>query len=50
MDNQIQGQSLKKYSAAFFTNALKTVQFPNNDIFSKKTLLTQIYSIRFLTQ
>ena len=34
MDNQIQAQSLKKYSAEIFTNALKTVQFPNYNIFS----------------
>ena len=32
--NQIQVRSLKKYSAEFFTNALKTVQFPNYNIFS----------------
>ena len=32
--NQIQVQSLKKYSAENFTNALKTVQFPNYKIFS----------------
>ena len=35
MHNQIQVQSLKKYSAEIFTNALKTVQFPNYDIFLK---------------
>ena len=29
MHNQIQIQSLKKYSAETFTNALKTFQFPN---------------------
>ena len=29
MHNQIQVQSLKKYSAETFTNALKTFQFPN---------------------
>ena len=34
MHNQIQVQSLKKYSAEIFTNALKTVQFPNYNIFS----------------
>ena len=33
MHNQIQVQSLKKYSAEIFTNALKTVQFPNFNIF-----------------
>ena len=33
MHNQIQVRSLKKYSAEIFTNALKTVQFPNYDIF-----------------
>ena len=32
--NQIQVQSLKNYSAEIFTNALKTVQFPNYNIFS----------------
>ena len=32
--NQIQIRSLKKYSAEIFTNALKTVQFPNCNIFS----------------
>ena len=32
--NQIQVRSLKKYSAEIFTNALKTVQFPNYNIFS----------------
>ena len=34
MHNQIQVRSLKKYSGKIFTNALKTVQFPNYDIFS----------------
>ena len=34
MHNQIQVRSLKKYSAEIFTNALKTVKFPNDDIFS----------------
>ena len=34
MHNQIQVRSLKKYSAEIFTNALKTVKFPNYDIFS----------------
>ena len=34
MHYQIQVQSLKKYSAQIFTNALKTVQFPNYNIFS----------------
>ena len=34
MHNQIQVRSLKKYSAEIFTNALKTVQFPNYNIFS----------------
>ena len=34
MHNQIQARSLKKYRAEIFTNALKTVQFPNYDIFS----------------
>ena len=29
MHNQIQVRSFKKYSAEIFTNALKTVQFPN---------------------
>ena len=33
MHNQIQVRSLKKYSAEIFTNALKTVQFPNYNIF-----------------
>ena len=33
MHNQIQFRSLKNYSAEIFTNALKTVQFPNNNIF-----------------
>ena len=33
MHNQIQIQSLKKYSAEIFTNTLKTVQFPNYNIF-----------------
>ena len=33
MHNQIQLRSLKKYSAEIFTNALKTVQFPNYNIF-----------------
>ena len=34
MHNQIQVRSLKKYLAEIFTNALKTVQFPNYKIFS----------------
>ena len=34
MHNQIQVQSLKKYSAEIFTNALKTVQFLNYNIIS----------------
>ena len=34
MHNQTQVWSLKKYSAEIFTNALKTVQFPNYNIFS----------------
>ena len=34
MHNQIQVQSLKKYSAEIFTNALKTVQFPYYNVFS----------------
>ena len=34
MHNQIHGRSLKKYNAEAFTNALKTVQFPNYNIFS----------------
>ena len=34
MNNEIQIRSLKKYSAEIFTNALKTVQFPNYNIFS----------------
>ena len=29
MHNQIKVRSLKKYSAEIFTNALKTVKFPN---------------------
>ena len=33
MNNEIQIRSLKKYSAEIFTNALKTVQFPNYNIF-----------------
>ena len=33
MHNQIQVPSSKNYSAEIFTNALKTVQFPNNNIF-----------------
>ena len=33
MHHQIQVQHLKKYSAEFFTNALKTVQFSNYNIF-----------------
>ena len=32
--NPIQVQSLKNYSAEILTNALKTVQFPNYNIFS----------------
>ena len=34
MHNQTQVWSLKKYRAEIFTNALKTVQFPNYNIFS----------------
>ena len=34
MHNQIQVWPLKMYSAEIFTNALKTVQFPNYNIFS----------------
>ena len=34
MHNQIQVQSLKKNNGEIFTNALKTVQFPNYNIFS----------------
>ena len=34
MHNQIQVPSLKKYSSDIFTNTLKTVQFPNYDVFS----------------
>ena len=34
MHNEIQVRSLKKYSAQICTNALKTVQFPNYNIFS----------------
>ena len=34
MHNQIQFRSLKNYSAEIFINALKTVQFPNYNIFS----------------
>ena len=34
MHNQIQVRSLKKHSADIFTNALKTVRFPNYNIFS----------------
>ena len=34
MHKQIQVRSLKKYSAEVFTNALKTVQFPNYNTFS----------------
>ena len=33
MYNQIQVRSLKKNSAEIFTDALKTVQFPNSNIF-----------------
>ena len=33
MHNQTQVWSLKKYIAEIFTNALKTVQFPNYNIF-----------------
>ena len=33
MHNQIQVPSSKNHSAEIFTNALKTVQFPNNNIF-----------------
>ena len=33
MHHQIQVQHLKRYSAEFFTNALKTVQFSNYNIF-----------------
>ena len=39
MHNQIQVQSLKKYSAEIFTNALKTVQFLNYNIVCKRCLL-----------
>ena len=34
MHNLIQVRFLKKHSAEIFTSALKTVQFPNYDIFS----------------
>ena len=34
MHNQIQVRTLKKFSPEIFTNALKTVQFPNYNIFS----------------
>ena len=34
MNNQIQFPSLKKYSAEIYTNALKTVLFPNYNTFS----------------
>ena len=34
MHNQVQVRSVKKNSAEVFTNALRTVQFPNYDIFS----------------
>ena len=34
MHNHIQVRSLKKYSAETFTDALKKVQFPNQNIFS----------------
>ena len=34
MHNHIQVRSLKKYSAEIFTDALKKVQFPNQNIFS----------------
>ena len=34
MHNQTQARSLKRYKDEIFTNALKTVQFPNCDIFS----------------
>ena len=33
MHNKIQVRSLKKYSAEIFTNVLKTVQFPNLQIY-----------------
>ena len=33
MHNQIRVRSLKKYSSEIFTNTLKTVQFPNYNIF-----------------
>ena len=33
INNQIQVRYLKKHSAEIFTNALKTVQFPNYNIF-----------------
>ena len=33
MHDQIQVRFLKKYSAEIFTNALKTVQYPNYNIF-----------------
>ena len=38
MHNQIQVRSLKSYSAEIFTNALKTVQFRNYNIFSNVNL------------
>ena len=34
MHNQSQVWSLKRYSAEIFTNILRTVQFPNYNIFS----------------
>ena len=38
MHNQIQAGSLKKYRAEIFTNALKTVQFPDYNIFSNVSI------------
>ena len=35
MHNQIQVRFLKKYNAEIFANVLKTVEFPNYNIFSK---------------
>ena len=50
MHNQIQVQSLKKNNGEIFTNALKTVQFPNYNIFSNvniaySDLLNNIHKI-----
>ena len=42
MHNQIQVRSSKKYSAEIFTNALKTVQFPNYNIFSNVNVAVNI--------